>query len=82
MAGYPKIKTVTPLSGRRLRVVFATGETKIYDCSPLLCEAPFEPLNDEAFFRNVHAGQTGYGVVWNDSIDLSEAELWLRGAAE
>ena len=82
MVSYPKIKAVTPLSGRRLRVTFATGDTKVYDCSPLLGEAPFEPLNDEAFFRNVYADRTGYGVVWNDNVDLSEAELWLRGVEE
>jgi hypothetical protein len=82
MVGYPKIKSVTPLSGRRLRVTFATGDTKVYDCSPLLAEEPFGLLEDEAFFRNVHADRTGYGVVWNDNIDLSEAELWLLGVEE
>jgi hypothetical protein len=82
MTGYPKIKAVAPLSGRRLRVVFATGETKVYDCTPLLTEAPFRLLKDEAFFRNVYADRTGYGVAWNDNIDLSEAELWLHGVEE
>ena len=49
MAGYPKIKMVTPLSGRRLRVTFATGDAKV-TCSPLLGEEPFGLLKDEAFF--------------------------------
>lgn len=25
------------------------------------------------------AGRLGYGVVWNDDINLAEAELWLNG---
>jgi len=79
MATYPKVKSVTPLSGKQLFVTFITGDTRVYDCAPLLNESSFYPLKDEAFFRNVHVDQTGYGVVWNDNVDLSESELWLNG---
>ncbi len=82
MTTYPKVKSVTTLAGKQLLVTFITGDTKIYDCSPLLKEAPFYPLKEDAFFKNVHVDQTGYGVVWNDNIDLSEAELWINGKAE
>lgn len=79
MATYPKVKSVTPLSGKQLLVTFTTGDTRIYDCAPLLKEFAFVPLKDDAFFRNVHVDQTGYGVVWNDNVDLSESELWING---
>jgi len=82
MGDYPKIKAVTPLSDKRLRVTFVTGDIKVYDCSPLLAEETFGPLEDEVFFRNVYADRTGYGIVWTDNIDLSEAELWLHGVEE
>lgn len=42
----------------------------------------FRVLEDEAFFRNVHADRLGYGVSWNDAVDLAESELWLKGMAE
>jgi len=79
MATYPKVKSVTPLSGKQLLVTFTTGDTRIYDCAPLLNESAFVPLKDDAFFRNVHVDQTGYGVAWNDNVDLSESELWING---
>lgn len=82
MISYPKIKSVEPLESKRLRVTFSTGVNKIYDCTSLLEEIPFTPLKDELLFRQVHADRTGYGVVWNDNIDLSESELWIHGATE
>jgi hypothetical protein len=82
MATYPKVKSVTPLSGKQLFVTFTTGDTRVYDCGPLLNESSFYPLKDEAFFKNVHVDQTGYGIVWNDNVDLSESELWINGKIE
>lgn len=82
MATYPKVKSVTPLSGKQLFVTFITGDTRVYDGSPLLKESSFHLLKDDAFFKNVHVDQTGYGVVWNDNVDLSESELWINGKAE
>ncbi len=79
MNAYPKIESVSALSGKRLKVTFVTGTTKVYDCTPLLDEAPFAPLKDDAFFRNAYVDKIGYGVAWNDDVDLSEAELWLHG---
>ena len=76
---YPRISAVKPLSGKRLLVTFATGERKIYDCTPLLKEDVFRPLQDENLFRQARADQDGYGVIWNDDIDLAEAELWRNG---
>lgn len=79
---YPKVKSVTPLPGKRLRVMFATGEARIYDCNRLLDEPPFAALRDDVFFRNVHVDQVGYGIVWNDNVDLSESELWIHGTTD
>ena len=82
MNSYPKIKSVSPLKNKKLRVTFETGIIKLYDCTPLLKEAPFIPLKDEYFFRNVHADCSGYGIVWNDDVDLSESEIWINGITE
>jgi hypothetical protein len=79
---YPKVLSVTPLPGKRLRVVFASGVSKVYDCKPLLKAAPFAPLKSDAFFARARPAQGGYGVVWSDEVDLSESELWLHGTTE
>jgi hypothetical protein len=30
-------------------------------------------------FNSVHVDKHGYGIVWNDELDLSESELWING---
>jgi hypothetical protein len=76
---YPRVSSVKPLSGKRLLVTFANGVKKIYACSALLAEEVFAPLKDDALFRCVRADPHGYGVMWNDEIDLAESELWING---
>lgn len=82
MENFPRIKSIVPLSKKRLRVQFENGEIKYYDCRPLLQLPAFEPLRNDAFFKNVRLDKAGYGVIWNDYIDLSEAELWVNGDSE
>ena len=76
---YPKIRSVSPKADRTLLVEFKNGERKVYDCTPLLKSEAFRPLQDEAIFKCAHADSHGYGVIWNDDIDLAESEVWLNG---
>lgn len=80
---FHRIKNVTPLDDFRLRVQFLDGETKIYDVRPLFDEIPvFRTLRDNpALFSDIYVGKRGYGIIWNDEIDLSCDELWKRGEA-
>ena len=77
--GYPKIRSVEPRQGKALLVTFDNGVKKEYDCRPLLQSEAFRPLQDDAIFRCAHADPHGYGVVWNEEIDLAESEIWLHG---
>ena len=79
MDSFPKVRNVETLADKRLLATFTTGIAKVYDCSPLLDCAAFAPLKDQCFFENVHADPHGYGIVWNDDVDLSESELWIHG---
>ena len=81
MPTYPKVKSVTALPNLKLRVIFVSGKVKIYNCAPLITEDAFRPLKDEAFFKNVRVDAAGYGISWNDYVDLSESELWTNGTA-
>ena len=80
-AVFPKIEAVTPLPGKKLLVRFVGGESKVYDCRPLLEQEIFSALQNESLFRQVKVDGGGYGVSWSDSIDLSESELWMNGKA-
>ena len=75
----PRIKSVTPLAGRRLLVSFVNGVQKVYDCGNLVGLDRFRLLKDEAFFKAVRVDAGGYGISWDDETDLSEYELWVRG---
>lgn len=79
MKVYPKVRSVVPLSGKRLLVTFENDMQKLYDCTPLLETTTFSPLKNEWLFRMVQADPGGYGISWSDDLDLSEAELWENG---
>jgi hypothetical protein len=79
MDNYPKVISVRPLPGKRLRVEFDNGDVREYDCAPLLELPAFQALKDEGFFRSVRADSHGYGIIWNDEVDLAESELWIHG---
>jgi len=75
----PKLFSVRALENKRLLVKFVNGVEKIYDCTLLLDLESFSLLKDEGFFRAVCVDAGGYGISWNDDIDLSEYELWENG---
>lgn len=78
---FHKINSVTPLQDYRLSIQFLEGETKIYDVKLLFEEYPvfrfFLEHPEEFFCVSVDTG--GYGISWNDKIDLSCNELWENG---
>ena len=80
---FHKVKSVNALPDFRLCVQFSEGVTKIYDVKPL-----FERLSNFSFlkdntdiFYSVSVDMGGYGIVWNDELDLSCDELWEHGTS-
>lgn len=78
---FHKIKSVASLPDFKLSVQFSEGVTKLYDMKPLFKRFPvFKQLeNDPAEFAGVSVDVGGYGIVWNDELDLSCDELWDNG---
>lgn len=78
---FHKIKNVSALPDYKLSVQFSEGVTKIYDVKPLFEKLPvFCNLKDnEEEFYCVRVDVGGYGIVWNDDLDLSCEELWENG---
>ncbi len=75
----PQIASVHPQEHKKLLVKFINGVEKIYDCAQILQLDTFQHLHNEAFFKAVKVDPGGYGISWNDSVDLSEYELWTNG---
>ena len=78
---FHKIKNVFALPEYRLSVQFSEGLTKIYDVKPLFEKLPaFAVLQENAdAFACVSVDDGGYGIAWNDDLDLSCDELWING---
>jgi len=78
---FHKVKSVNPLPDYRLSVHFSEGISKIYDVKPLFDKWPvFNKLKTSAgLFDSVSVDSGGFGIVWNDEIDLSCDELFENG---
>ena len=78
---FHKIKNVTPLENYKLRVQFSEGVTKIYDMNQLFDKYKmFVDLKYHSeLYYSARVDIGGYGVIWNDDIDISCDELFFNG---
>ena len=78
---FHKVKAVNALENYRLSVQFAEGITKIYNVSHLFDKwEAFRYLKDNSsLFSNVQVDVGGYGIIWNDELDISCDELYANG---
>lgn len=78
---FHRVKDVCSLPDFNLCVMFMEGITKVYDVKPLFNKIKeFKFLkNHEQEFYNVSVDTGGFGIVWNDELDLSCDELWDNG---
>lgn len=76
-----KVQNVEALTDFVLLVTFKNQEMRIYDVKPLLKRwEAFLPLEEQlGLFEQVRVDTGGYGVSWNDEIDLSCDELYFNG---
>lgn len=76
-----KLKSVTPLPDQMLLVHFSDGSAREYDMKPLVRDnAAFRDLQTiPGLFEQVSVDPGGYGISWNDDIDLACDELWENG---
>lgn len=76
-----RIVDVKPMEKTILSVVFQNGVEKTYDVQTLYHVFPqFKVLEvDFELFRNVKVDAGGYGISWNDDLDLAAEDIWLDG---
>jgi hypothetical protein len=76
-----KIISVEAMPGLVLKAIFESGETRFYDVAPLKAKFPaFETLSTTpGLFESARVDACGYGVMWNDEIDLASEEIWFNG---
>ena len=75
---FHKVKNVKPLTNYILEITFNDNVIKYYDVSKLFEKwTIFQSLiTIKGLFEQVKVDNGGYGISWNDEIDLSCNELW------
>lgn len=76
-----KIVSVKPMKNFVLLVGFQNGIEKTYDMRTLYPIFPqFEIFeNDVNLFNQVQVDMGGYGISWNDDLDLDAEDIWKDG---
>jgi hypothetical protein len=75
---YPKVIKVEVVSPLKLQLLFDNGELRLYDISNLVLKSPFDRLLNFDLFKQVKVDEHGYGIYWNDNLDLAESELFSK----
>ncbi len=79
---FPKLNKIKALPGCMLRAEFKDGRevvcdiSKLAEVNPVFCDL----VNDPELFAQVRIDPGGYGISWNDELDLEAEELWNCGA--
>lgn len=78
---FHRVNEVNVLPEFRLRVTFSDGVIKIYDVNQLMKKwEAFRVFKDVPdVFRDVQVDVGGYGIIWNDDLDISCDELYENG---
>ena len=76
----PRVTEVIPNNNYTLTLRFTSGETRVYDCKPLLDFGVFVELKDLAYFKRVKAFNGT--VVWPHEQDIDPDTLYLDSVKE
>ena len=78
---FHKVKNVTALPEYVLLAHFMDGSDKLYDMKQLFAQYPifrsFETT--PGLFEQAKADVGGYGIVWNEDIDIDADEIYQNG---
>jgi hypothetical protein len=71
---YPKILDAIPLPDYFVLLTFDNEKVGMLDMKVKFNEDIYKPLIDKTLFAQVKTDAGGYGISWNDEIDMSEVE--------
>lgn len=78
---FNKINNIETLLNKILKIEFENGEIKYYDMKNLIKNnIIFKILENDSIFNMAKVDIGGYGVIWNDELDIDCEELYANGA--
>ena len=77
---FHKIIKVEPLKKQILKIYFKNGKVKYYDMNKAIREIEaLKPLKNENIFKKDFVDIGGYGIVWDNVMDIAGEELYING---
>ena len=74
------ITKVEPKENMIFHATFADGEVVAFDVKTMFDKYPiFRNLEDVELFNSIEIDGVGYGVSWNDDLDLSSDGIYTKG---
>ena len=64
----PRVAKVVPLENHQLKITFTNGEVRLFDVSPYLNGAVFQPLRNPGYFKTVRVAHGT--VIWPNEADF------------
>jgi hypothetical protein len=74
------VTEVEVLHERVVRLTFETGEVREVDLEPLLWGPAFDPLADDALFRQVRVDPDSGTIAWPNGADISAYTLYQQSS--
>ncbi|MCT7953274.1 DUF2442 domain-containing protein [Ancylothrix sp. C2] len=75
----PRIVSAKAIDNQTLVIKFTNNEFRKYDISKLLENPMFAKFRNPTVLKNFRIEEGGYGLVWDEDVDISEYELWQNG---
>lgn len=72
----PNIMAVVPLNGKKLKLTYETGETRLFDVTPYIVDGWYSELSDDGYFTRVRLLDGGFGIEWPNGQDIAPHELY------
>ncbi|MCL2845159.1 MAG: DUF2442 domain-containing protein [Chitinivibrionia bacterium] len=72
----PKIVSIKPLEGYKVKLDYETGEVKLFDVLPYMSGEWYGELYNYDYFKSVHLVSSGYGIEWGNGQDIAPHELY------
>lgn len=77
---FHRAKSLKFKRGAIMELVYMDGEKRKYDMSSLFNKYPeMAALRDRKLFKSGKLDPGGYGVIWNDNLDISCEEIYENG---
>lgn len=74
----PRLASVEPLDGRKIRVTWRDGRSQVVDISPALASRRIflQLRTDDELFRTVRVNEDGVAIEWDDGAELTA--MWIE----